>query len=84
MAVHRRNLFGPPNQLDNGLRPASDAPGGDDSLSARPPYTAPLDVTNQTSDETRAEREGLESAFRAAQRASSRPTTDDGTGRAIG
>ena len=83
MSVQPRNILGPPNPYDNHLAPASDAPGGDDSLSARPPYTAPLSVTDMTSDETRAEREGLERAFKAQQRASCR-ATDDGTGRAIG
>jgi hypothetical protein len=81
-AIGNRNLFGKPNPLDDGLKPASYADGQDDSLSQRPPYTAPLSVTDQTSDETRAEREAVQDAFKAQQRASSR-ATDDGTGRAI-
>jgi hypothetical protein len=83
VTVQRRNILGPPNSCDNGPKPASYAGGGDDSLSARQNYTAPLSVTDMTSDESRAEREGLEDAFKAQQRASSR-ATDDGTGRAIG
>jgi hypothetical protein len=83
VTVRRRNLFGPPNQYDDGLKAASYVDGCDDSLSARQNYTAPLSVTDTSSDETRAEREGLENAFKAAQRASS-SATDDGTGRAIG
>ena len=83
MSVQPRNLFGKPNPADNGLQPASFVDGGDRSLDARPPYTAPLSVSDQTSDATRAEREGLEMAFKAQQRASAQ-ATDDGTGRAIG
>lgn len=66
MAIQRRNILGP--SADNGAKAPSYAPGGDDSLSARQPYTAPLTVTDQTSAQTEAERGGLESSFREAQR----------------
>jgi hypothetical protein len=79
-AIGNRNLFGDPNQYDNGLRPASYVDGQDDSLSQRPPYTAPTSVTDQTSDETRPEREALQGAYQSAQRAASRIAADAGAG----
>jgi hypothetical protein len=82
VTVQRRNVLGPPNSYDNGLKPASFVDGGDRSLDARQNYTAPLSVTDTTSDETRAEREGLENAFKAAQRAAA-SVTNAGAGGAV-
>lgn len=83
MTVQRRNILGPPNFYDNHLAPASDAPGGDDSLSARPPYQAPV-TSDQSSTQTEAERGGLESAYREAQRAAGAFTDAGAPGAQVG
>lgn len=84
MTVQRRSLFGERNPLDNGLQPASYVSGGDDSLSQRPPYTAPTGMTDQASASTEAERGGLESAFRQARETASKFTGSGAEGVQIG
>lgn len=83
MAVQNRSIFGEPNPLDNGLQPASYVSGGDDSLSQRPPYTAPV-TSDQSSAQTEAERGGLESAFRQARETASKFTGSGAEGVQIG
>lgn len=86
MSINQRSIFGKPNPIDNGLPPASAADGGDDSLSARDAYTAPLGVgvSDQGSAATEAERGGLESAFRESQRANAEFVGSGAEGSAIG
>jgi hypothetical protein len=77
MSVTRRNILGPPADL--GAK-ANQVDGGDDSLSARQPYTAPTTLTDQTSPQTEAERGGLETAFKESQRFTSQIGSDAGSG----
>jgi hypothetical protein len=77
MTVQRRNILGPPADL--GAK-ANDVNGGDDSLAARPPYSAPLAMTDQTSPQTAPERDNLETHYRAAQNAASQIGADQGAG----
>jgi hypothetical protein len=85
MAAHgSRSILGPVNPYENGLPPVNYVDGGDDSLSARQPYTAPLSVTDQTSAETRAERDGLQDAHKQAQSVASQFVSDGAAGSQIG
>lgn len=84
MAVQRRDIFAGNQSADNGAKAVTYTPGGDDSLSAREPYTAPLSVTDQASAATEAERGGLESAWRDAQRAAGAYVYDGATGAQVG
>lgn len=77
MSVQRRNILGP--AADLGPK-ANQVSGGDDSLSARQPYTAPSTLSDQTSPQTEEERGGLESAFKQSQQFSSQIGADGGAG----
>lgn len=83
MGIIQRRILGPANPFDD-KQPASAVDGGDDSLSGRQAYIAPLAVTtDQSSAQTEAERGGLETAFIEAKNAASEFTGSGAEGVAL-
>lgn len=75
MSIQHRSVLGKPNQLDNGLKPASAVDGGNPS---------PSGVTDQSSPETEQRRNSLELAYREARNAAGAFDGDGAAGVQIG
>lgn len=81
-AQGNRSILGPINLYDNGLKAASYAPGGDDSLD-QPVDPAPA-FNDQGSTDTLDQRQAQAQAFREAQRVASQFVGDGAAGSQLG
>jgi len=81
MAISQRHIFGKPADLAQS-KATNYVDGGDDSLASRD-YVAPLDVTDQASPQTQAERDSLARTFKASQDQAARIDGSGATGKAL-
>ena len=81
MAATKRDIFAGNPSADNTLPAVTQTPGGDNSLSARQPFTLPTSVkTDESSVASARERAELQQRFAQAQNASARIEADSGAG----